>query len=83
MREIYLIRHGKTAGNMEKRYVGSTAEPLCEAGASETKERRNILLRSFLQENQRDAVSQRKAAEARGRRPEKVYVTAMLRGGQT
>lgn len=83
MREIYLIRHGKTAGNMEKRYVGSTDEPLCEAGVCEIKERRNILLRSFLQENQRDAMSQMKAAYASGRLPEKVYVSPMLRCRQT
>lgn len=29
---VYLIRHGKTAGNLEGRYVGRTDEPLCEAG---------------------------------------------------
>lgn len=30
--EVLLIRHGKTAGNIAKRYVGSTDEPLCEEG---------------------------------------------------
>ena len=30
--KIILIRHGKTAGNLEGRYVGRTDEPLCEAG---------------------------------------------------
>lgn len=29
---IYLIRHGKTAGNREKRYIGRTDEPLCDEG---------------------------------------------------
>ena len=29
---VYLIRHGMTAGNLEKRYIGRTDEPLCEAG---------------------------------------------------
>ena len=29
---INFIRHGKTKGNLEKRYIGRTDEPLCEAG---------------------------------------------------
>lgn len=29
---IYFIRHGMTAGNLEKRYIGSTDEPLCGEG---------------------------------------------------
>ncbi len=29
---IYFIRHGMTAGNLERRYIGSTDEPLCEEG---------------------------------------------------
>lgn len=33
MAEILLVRHGKTAGNLEGRYIGSrTDEPLCEEG---------------------------------------------------
>lgn len=32
---IIFIRHGKTAGNLEKRYIGRTDEPLCETGAAE------------------------------------------------
>ncbi|HWS29498.1 MAG TPA: histidine phosphatase family protein [Clostridia bacterium] len=32
MKKVYLIRHGMTAGNQEKRYVGRTDEPLCEEG---------------------------------------------------
>ena len=30
--KILLIRHGKTAGNLEKRYIGRTDEPLCPEG---------------------------------------------------
>ena len=31
--EVYLLRHGRTAGNREKRYIGGrTDEPLCEEG---------------------------------------------------
>lgn len=30
--KIYLIRHGKTKGNLEGRYIGRTDEPLCESG---------------------------------------------------
>ncbi len=32
---INFIRHGKTAGNLEKKYIGRTDEPLCEAGINE------------------------------------------------
>ncbi len=35
MKEIYLIRHGKTAGNLEKQYIGRTDQPLCQAGIEE------------------------------------------------
>lgn len=34
---INFIRHGKTVGNLEKRYIGRTDEPLCEAGINELK----------------------------------------------
>lgn len=37
---LYLIRHGKTAGNLERRYVGRTDEPLCQEGIRELKARR-------------------------------------------
>lgn len=33
--KIIFIRHGKTAGNREKRYIGRTDEPLCGEGISE------------------------------------------------
>ena len=34
---INLIRHGKTAGNIGKKYIGTTDEPLCPEGISEIK----------------------------------------------
>lgn len=33
--KIIFIRHGKTAGNLERRYIGRTDEPLCEQGRDE------------------------------------------------
>ncbi len=30
--DVLLMRHGRTAGNIARRYVGSTDEPLCEEG---------------------------------------------------
>ena len=36
--KIILIRHGKTPGNLEKRYVGRTDEGLSEIGIGEIKE---------------------------------------------
>lgn len=35
--KICFIRHGKTFGNLEKRYIGKTDEPLCETGIKELK----------------------------------------------
>ncbi len=32
---VYFIRHGLTAGNIQKRYIGKTDEPLCDEGAAE------------------------------------------------
>lgn len=32
MKQILFIRHGSTAGNLEKRYIGRTDEPLCDTG---------------------------------------------------
>lgn len=37
---LYLLRHGKTAGNLKKRYIGVTDEPLCEEGIRELAELR-------------------------------------------
>lgn len=38
--KLLLIRHGKTEGNREKRYIGRTDEPLCPEGRSELEGRR-------------------------------------------
>lgn len=35
MNTIYLIRHGATPGNLEKRYIGRTDQPLSEAGRAQ------------------------------------------------
>ena len=37
--KIYLIRHGKTKGNLEKRYVGRTNEGLCRQTIEEYRKR--------------------------------------------
>lgn len=37
--KIIFIRHGKTAGNLEKRYIGRTDEPLCGQGRAELLEK--------------------------------------------
>jgi len=37
VKTILLIRHGMTAGNLEKRYIGCTDEPLCALGESQVK----------------------------------------------
>ena len=35
MNQVFLIRHGATAGNLEHRYVGRTDEPLCSIGRAQ------------------------------------------------
>ena len=35
MIRLLFIRHGATAGNLEKRYMGRTDEPLCEQGIAQ------------------------------------------------
>ena len=32
---VFLIRHGKTRGNLERRYIGLTDQPLCPQGREE------------------------------------------------
>lgn len=38
--KIIFIRHGKTSGNLEKRYIGKTDESLCEIGRNELLEKK-------------------------------------------
>lgn len=40
--ELYLIRHGMTPGNREKRYIGVTDEPLCEEGIEQLRQSRAL-----------------------------------------
>lgn len=35
MKGVLFIRHGATAGNLEKRYIGRTNEPLCDLGLTQ------------------------------------------------
>lgn len=37
---IYLIRHGMTAGNLQKRYIGRTDQPLCAEGEAQLQSKR-------------------------------------------
>ena len=38
MKQLILIRHGATAGNLEKRYIGRTDEALCPLGIHQVEE---------------------------------------------
>ena len=42
MKHILLIRHGATAGNLQRRYVGRTDEPLCEQGIAQAERLREL-----------------------------------------
>lgn len=39
MKTAWLIRHAATAGNLAKRYIGRTDEPLCAAGRAQARAR--------------------------------------------
>lgn len=41
---IYLIRHGMTAGNQKKRYIGTTDESLCPKGVEKLQKIKNLQL---------------------------------------
>jgi alpha-ribazole phosphatase len=69
MRTIYLIRHGKTKGNEERRYVGRTDEPLSESAFQELEKRRRAIEAHLTQAGQT--------------MPGIVYVSPMLRCRQT
>lgn len=40
--KIYLLRHGKTAGNLKGRYIGRTDEPLCREGEAQLCQKRLV-----------------------------------------
>ncbi len=40
--EMILLRHGKTAANLERRYNGSTDDPLCREGLREAEAARSF-----------------------------------------
>lgn len=40
MIQLLFIRHGATVGNLEKRYIGRTDEPLCDLGITQVEELR-------------------------------------------
>ena len=39
MVKMIFLRHGKTKGNLEGRYIGTTDEDLCESGINQIKEK--------------------------------------------
>ena len=44
MKYIYFIRHGATAGNLARRYIGRTDEPLCPLGRKQVRKlQKNVL----------------------------------------
>ncbi len=47
MAYVYLIRHGRTEGNMQHRYVGRTDEELCADGIAEVCEQKEWFMRQL------------------------------------
>ena len=66
---VFLLRHGRTAGNREHRYVGITDEPLCAEGMEK--------LRECAQQLKNRIFASGMAM------PEQVYVSPMLRCRQS
>ena len=46
--EIIFIRHGATAGNLERRYIGRTDEPLCTLGLEQAEKLRGKFKPDYL-----------------------------------
>lgn len=42
MKQVLLIRHGATAGNLQKRYIGRTDEPLCRQGIEQVQQLKKL-----------------------------------------
>lgn len=68
---------------MQKRYVGSTDEPLCETGISELNARRETILRAFSMSDGHGGQRNRRTETESGKLPETVYVSPMIRCRQT
>ncbi len=45
--DILLIRHGLTSGNLQRRYVGRTDEPLCSLGIEQLHRQFDVYLKRF------------------------------------
>lgn len=67
---IYLIRHGKTIGNLQRRYVGRTDEPLCSAAIEQICAQRELYGTEF-------------STNTGGKQLKNLYVSPMLRCKQT
>ena len=46
--EIIFIRHGATAGNLERRYIGRTDEPLCPLGVEQIEKLKGLFEPDYL-----------------------------------
>ena len=46
--EIIFIRHGATAGNLERRYIGRTDEPLCPLGVEQVEKLKGLFDPDYL-----------------------------------
>ena len=76
---LFLFRHGSTAGNTIKRYIGATDEELCDTGIAEIEAERKLLLDSSENGLETERKSFRKIIAER----KKIYVSPMTRVKQT
>ena len=67
---IYLIRHGQTPGNLQRRYVGRTDEPLCSTAIEQICAQGELYRKAF-------------STTGGGKTLETIYVSPMLRCKQT
>ncbi|WP_052241625.1 histidine phosphatase family protein [Berryella intestinalis] len=79
---LTIFRHAQTAGNLERRYIGTTDEPLCRAGL-ETARLRADELRAAWERREPDAEGGSAKTAAPASEPEVVYASPRKRCLQT
>ncbi|WP_124061536.1 histidine phosphatase family protein [Gordonibacter sp. Marseille-P4307] len=79
---LTIFRHAQTAGNLEKRYLGATDEPLCETGLETACRRANELREAWnrARVSAKDPIAAGKALPVE---PDVVYASPRLRCLQT
>ena len=73
MRRLFFIRHGATPGNLKRKYIGRTDEPLSETGIQQAEMLARKMAEEFEQGSEDSAV----------KGPDHIFTSPMLRAIQT